>query len=89
MAFYEIVGLVGVASMLLAYGAMMLGKLREGLLFHAMNLVGSLMVLYSLLHDWNLPTFVIEIAWSAVAAFGIWKVLRAARNTDRQGPTHT
>lgn len=78
MDLHEIIGLAGVALMLGAYGLLMTGRLAsERALFHLMNLCGALMVLYSLLHDFNLPTFLIEIAWSAVALYGLWKVYKA------------
>lgn len=74
MALHEIIGLGGVALMLAAYAALMAGRMSsERAVFHAMNLVGSLGVVYSLLHDWNLPTFCIEVAWSAVALWGLYK----------------
>lgn len=78
MEWYEIIGLVGVALMLGAYGLLMLGKVAgDTVLFHGMNLSGSLMVLYSLTRDFNLPTFLIELAWSGVAVYGLWKIGRA------------
>lgn len=82
MALYEIIGLMGVALMLLAYGLLMSGKLgSERPAFHGLNLAGSLMVLYSLVFDFNLPTVIIEIAWSGVALYGLWRIWRAARNS--------
>jgi hypothetical protein len=70
MAFHEIIGLIGVTLMLVAYVALMLEVTSShATRFHAANLAGSLMVIYSLLHDWNLPTFVIEVTWSSIAAY--------------------
>jgi hypothetical protein len=79
MVLHEYIGLTGVTLMLLAYIALMLGMTTsQTVRFHATNLAGSLMVIYSLLHDWNLPTFVIEVAWSSIAAYGL---LQCARRT--------
>lgn len=75
---HEVIGLSGVALMLLAYSLLMSGRVAaDTLQFHGLNLCGSLMMIYSLLHDWNLPTFIIELAWSGVALFGLWRLLRA------------
>lgn len=75
MPFYEIVGLSGVALMLLAYGLLMSGRMgSDRAAFHGLNLAGALMVLYSLMFDFNLPTVVIELAWSGVAIYGLWRL---------------
>lgn len=77
MPLYEIIGLFGVALMLLAYGLLMSGRMgSDNAAFHGMNLSGSLMVLYSLMFDFNLPTVIIETAWSGVALFGLWRLWR-------------
>ncbi len=80
MELHEIIGLGGVALMLGAYGLLMTGRLSsERALFHLMNLAGAWMVMYSLLHDFNLATFLIEIAWSGVAIYGLWKARKAKK----------
>lgn len=79
MPLYEIIGLGGVALMLLAYGLLMGGKLgSDRASFHLLNLAGSLMVLYSLLFDFNLPTVIVEVAWSGVALYGLCRLGRRA-----------
>lgn len=80
MALSEIIGLIGVALMLLAYAGVISGRLgKESRVMHGLNLSGSLMVVYSLMYHWNLPTFVVEVAWSSVAAWGLLRSLRRVR----------
>lgn len=68
----DIAGLVGVALMLIAYAMSALGKLdptRAPAL--TANLIGAALVIYSLHYAWNISSFVLEVAWFAVAAVGL------------------
>jgi hypothetical protein len=74
---------VGVLMMLGAYAAAQVGRLDpikvQSLL---LNLVGSCLVLLSLLKTFNLSAFLMEAAWALVALFGLVRV--ALRR--RRGP---
>jgi hypothetical protein len=68
----DVVGLVGVATILAAYAAAQLrwlDPLKATSL--SMNLAGASLVMASLLQQFNLAAFVMEMAWAAVAAFGL------------------
>ena len=72
MGLSDFAGLAGVAVMLVAYGAASLGRLdpvKAPAL--TMNLVGAVLVLYSLSHDFNLAAAVMETAWATVAVVGL------------------
>lgn len=64
--------MVGVILMLSAYAAVSLGKLdpvkAPALLC---NLIGAILVIYSLTRDFNLSAFVMETAWAVVAVIGL------------------
>jgi hypothetical protein len=65
-------GLVGVCVILLAYFANQQDWLdARRWQFPAANLAGSLLILMSLWDAWNLPSVVIEVAWSAISAWGL------------------
>ena len=71
----DIGGVIGVLMMLLAYAAAQLGRLKvDRLPALLMNLIGSLLVLWSLLHTFNLSAFLMESAWALVALFGLVKL---------------
>ncbi len=73
---FTIAGFVGVWLIVGAYVMMQLGKWQaESVRFHASNLSGALLVMISLIAQWNLPVFVMECAWSAVAAYGLVRTL--------------
>ena len=70
-------GVVGVGLVLLAYAGIHFDwydpKKAPALL---MNLVGSGLILLSMVKAFNLPAFLMEAAWAAMAAFGLVKLLR-------------
>ena len=72
MDFYTMAGLVGVCVILsvsFAHQQDWLDARRWQ--FPAANLAGSLLILMSLWDAWNLPSVVIEVAWSAISAWGL------------------
>lgn len=74
---YNVSGFVGIWLIIGAYFMMNAGKWRDDApRFHGCNLAGALLILVSLIHAWNLPVFVMEVAWSSVAAYGLWQALK-------------
>lgn len=68
----DIAGLVGVALMLTAYAASALGKIEaDRPLALVANLIGALLVIYSLMYQWNISSFVLEAVWACFAAAGL------------------
>jgi hypothetical protein len=76
----DLVGYLGAATVIGAYFLNQKGRLGSGdWRFPAMNLLGSALVLVSLLFHPNLPSVVIEVFWSAISVYGLRKNLRARR----------
>ena len=60
--------MVGAGMILLAYLLLQMGKMTtSGLWYTVVNLVGSLMILFSLFFDFNLPALFIEVVWITVS----------------------
>lgn len=71
------VGIVGVILVLVAYFLLQIDKMsQDSVLYSLLNVVGSLLILYSLYYYWNLASGVIEFAWLAISIFGLIKSLR-------------
>lgn len=71
----NIIGLVGVIIIGISYLLLQISYLKiEGLIYSAVNAVGSLMVLYSLYYYWNLPAVLIEVFWFGISVYGVIKV---------------
>lgn len=70
----DIVGICGVASMMLAYFLLQQEKFTpHHPVYLWMNLVGGLAVMISLLWDWNLSAFIMEFIWVAISAYSLVK----------------
>ena len=75
--FANVVGIIGVIIILWAYGLLQADKLTvANFSFSAVNFIGSMMILFSLLYHWNLPSVIIEIAWLGISGFGILRTIR-------------
>jgi hypothetical protein len=69
-------GFVGVVCFLGAYLLLQKGTwLPSGLHYLGANLLGAILVMISLLIDWNLPAFLLEAAWASISIYGIGKHL--------------
>ena len=80
IALYDLAGLLGALVIMAAYFAnQQRWLLSDDWRFPAANLVGSSLILVSLWFDWNLPSFVIELAWALVSILGVVRAAAEAR----------
>jgi len=80
LAWYDLVGLAGTLTNLVAYFLLQSGRLQgNGLGYQLLNLFGAGGILVSLLGGFNLSVFLLEAAWMAVSLYGIVRTLRARR----------
>jgi hypothetical protein len=69
---YDLVSIVGVTIILYAYFFLQLNRLEaSSYLYSTLNLIGSLLILFSLYFDWNLSAVIIEVAWVGISVLGI------------------
>ena len=75
--FVDGIGLVGVSAILAAYFLLQASRMRvTDLSYSILNGAGALLILYSLLFNWNTASVVIEIFWFSISLYGIirrWK----------------
>ena len=75
-AWYDILGTLGVAIIILTYVLLQLGRLRsEQLAYSLLNAVGASLILVSLFYSFNFPSFIVEFFWLLISLFGIGKYL--------------
>jgi hypothetical protein len=78
--FSDFVGNAGVALIIGAYLLLQMGRVQSvDFSYSLMNLVGSLLIVYSLLWNFNLSSFFIEIFWILISLYGLYRCLRARR----------
>lgn len=69
---YDVIGSIGVTAFLVAYTGLQVRKISAtSFLYSFLNLVGALAIFYSLFYQWNLSSFVIEVAWILLSAYGL------------------
>ncbi len=77
MEWHDSIGIIGAAMLLIAYFLLQKGQLRvEGVTYSGLNAIGALFILFSLLVDFNLSAFVIELFWLLISVYGLvmcWK----------------
>ena len=77
----QIVGLVGVAIVLLAYYLLAASKLTNNdARYYWLNIVGTLSLLYSLLYQWNLPSVIAQAVWITISVVGLLRLRWRAKS---------
>lgn len=76
LEWYDWVGVAGTLMVLGAFFGLQAGRLQGNRLpYQLLNLFGAGGVLVSLLGKFNVSVFLLEAAWVAISAYGIWRTL--------------
>lgn len=79
---HDLVGNAGVLVILACYLLAQIDRMDiRSPTYSLLNGAGALCIIVSLLHDFNLSSFVIELAWLAISAFAL---VRYFRTRDRE-----
>ncbi|MEH6357925.1 MAG: hypothetical protein V7745_02985 [Pseudomonadales bacterium] len=79
---YDFVGNVGVFLLLAAYLLLQLNKITSNQISYSiMNAVGAILILVSLIFEFNLSAFAIEFFWLLISIVGIVNYWRT-KNSD-------
>ena len=71
---FETIGIIGVAIILTVYIMLQTDRINaKGFWYSMLNLLGSFLIMTSIVKDWNLPSFVIEVSWMFISVYGIYK----------------
>ncbi len=82
LAWHDAVGGLGVAMMVLTYLLLQLERLdSRGLSYSFLNGVGASLVIFSLMYDFNLSAFLMELFWLLISLLGL---VMWARRRSRQ-----
>ena len=77
------IGVAGTILILLAYFLLQTNKIRsEHLIYSLLNLFGASGVVFSLMFDWNLPSFIVESFWVIISLIGVVRFLGSRRVGD-------
>ncbi|MCW5961909.1 MAG: hypothetical protein KIS76_17240 [Pyrinomonadaceae bacterium] len=74
IAWYDIIGTLGVATIIITYVLLQSAKIRsEQLIYSVLNAAGAGMIAFSLLYAFNLAAFIVEVLWFLISLYGIGK----------------
>ena len=76
----NLVGLIGSAIFIAAFAYANAAERLNKLWFNAANLIGAILLLWSLSVHFNLAAFVLEAAWGLIALAGLIAAIRARRS---------
>ena len=72
------IGIIGVSLVLVAYFMNQVQVVSAcSLNYSLLNLVGAILILYSLFHHWNLASVIIECAWILISLIGLARYMKA------------
>ena len=80
LSIHDFVGFIGAIILMVAFLLLQLGRLSSNAIaYSVMNAVGASLIVFSLLFDFNLSAFIIEVFWIAISLLGLFRVLRTRR----------
>ena len=75
---HDFIGNIGVVFVLGTYLMLQLGRMNaQTVAYSSLNGLGAILILVSLLVDFNMSSFIIEIAWLLISTMGLLMHLRA------------
>ncbi|WOE74959.1 CBU_0592 family membrane protein [Alterisphingorhabdus coralli] len=80
MMLADIVGWMGTSLIVFAYFYANVLNKPLGILYNCMNILGSLLLAWSLTVNINWAAFSLQIVWIIISLFGIWRVLRSRKD---------
>ena len=73
----DLVGNIGVVVLMITYLMLQLNKLRsDGLAYSLLNAAGASLIVLSLLVNFNLSAFIMEVFWVLISFVGIYRYFR-------------
>jgi multidrug transporter EmrE-like cation transporter len=73
----DLIGNIGVVVLMIAYLMLQLNKLSSsGLAYSVLNAIGASLIVVSLLVNFNLSAFIMEVFWVLISLVGIYRYFR-------------
>lgn len=74
MIFFDIIGWIGMALVLVAYLLLSLGKIKNGYLYQALNLLAGILMAIGLFPKNAWFSFTLQVVWALIALVAIIKM---------------
>lgn len=74
LSWFDLAGFVGVVLIVIAYLLLQLNKLPSSApAYSLLNAIGAFLVMVSLVFDFNLSAFLMEVFWFLISLFGLFR----------------
>jgi predicted membrane protein len=84
LGWFDLVGFIGVLLIVFAYLLLQLDKLPSSSpSYSLLNATGALLIIVSLIFDFNLSAFVVEVFWLLISLLGLWRSLSSRKNSQQ------
>lgn len=81
----DLIGLFGVSFIVGTYFLSQVGRMRvDEPLYPALNALGAIFILVSLVHSFNMASFVIEVFWLGISLVGVVRALSARQRAKEK-----
>ncbi|MDG1287006.1 MAG: hypothetical protein P8P30_05500 [Rickettsiales bacterium] len=81
---FDMIGMIGVVLLLLAYYLLQMRKIRvRHLSYSILNLFSAIFLLISLLWSWNTASVILEIIWIGISFYGIYRAVKERKNAKK------
>lgn len=83
----DVVGMIGVFCIILGFYLLQANKTTSNsLLYLYLNLMGALLLLISLLYNWNFASVVVQVMWLFISVYGIIraKILKSTEEVSEE-----
>jgi len=82
---FDFIGNIGVFLIIISYLLLQLNKIKSSqILYSIMNFIGAFLVIISLIENFNMSAFVIEVFWVGISFIGIINYFRK-RSLSKSG----
>lgn len=79
----DLIGILGVFVIIVAYMLLQFDKMdAKDLSFSVLNTLGAFLIIISLLFDWNLASFLMEVTWMMISIYGILKYYKMKKEKN-------
>jgi hypothetical protein len=85
LSWFDLAGFIGVSLIVLTYLLLQLNKLPSSSpRYSLLNAIGSLLIIVSLLFDFNWSAFLVEAFWFLISLLGLTRSLLVANRTTNE-----
>ena len=71
-SFYDFLGTIGISLIILMYLLLQLNKIKsDALIYSLFNAFGAVLIIVSLIFEFNISAFIIESFWLLISFYGI------------------